>query len=324
MHRRYLLGRPSALRIAAALALAAALFVATSGAARLSITDAWLDYSYERGKFRAPSSELFFDWTLPSIPAAQLPASVKCELDCPEAMDCGSPAVCAVRNDSPQCVCPDSQVYIASEKQCRSCKQDCGTAARCTMKDGAAQCVCPEKLIFNATTRMCDAPDPCVGVKCADFNAQCVRKGEEGVCECKAGFYDDNGECMDLCGKIDCPANKECVPKGEKRVCQCWEGYTESNGECISPNPCDVTVTQCQVNEECRERDGKGVCECVKGFTRRGGECSAPVDPCSVMECPPGSACKGGVCEWGGMNDPGVNDPGMNDQGVNDPGVNDP
>ncbi|CAI5501049.1 unnamed protein product, partial [Closterium sp. Naga37s-1] len=124
----------------------------------------------------------------------ELPASIKCELGCPN--DCGLTAVCVAREGGSQCVCPDSQIYSAADKQCHAtCSPPCRQGATCQVENGVAMCKCGAGYTMMGNGQCKAICQPACATK-----SECVVVGGNSVCQCKQGYVLKGTRCMPQAG----------------------------------------------------------------------------------------------------------------------------
>ncbi|CAI5510877.1 unnamed protein product, partial [Closterium sp. Naga37s-1] len=132
-----------------------------------------------------------------SLPAERIPASVRCETGCGD--DCGSEARCIARDGQNQCVCPGSQLYDDTQKQCRE-----------------------------------PPPPTCAQLPPCPTNSTCSDNDKPSQCLCNEGFTMKNKQCIPLtCEELECPTNSFCVEKEIPRKCRCYDGFKTKDNQCI-------------------------------------------------------------------------------------------
>ncbi len=125
---------------------------------------------------------------------------------------CGDNGVCIVQNSEPVCICDTG--YTGDT---------CGECSEGYEKDGLS-CV-PEDGII-------DPENPCIPNPCDEENRSiCVVVGDNYVCDCDEGYFDDDGVCVptgdNSCIPNPCtqPNMSECIEDGDSYICECAVGF---------------------------------------------------------------------------------------------------
>ncbi|XP_051158624.1 protein crumbs isoform X1 [Leptopilina boulardi] len=120
-------------------------------------------------------------------------------------------------------------------------------------------------------------------------NGHCKDKFNSYICECSAGFTEDDCSVdIDECENNECQNNATCVDKIAKYECLCQEGWkglhcNEDIDECETKNPCQNGGT-------CKNLPGSFHCECPNEFI--GDICeTVKLITCKDNPCKNGSTC---------------------------------
>lgn len=200
---------------------------------------------------------------------------------CRDPCNCGTNAICFVRNHKPICSCKEG--YQGNpEIACVSveCQQDydCALDKSCKNK----YCV-----------------DPCLLSDLCGLNAECYVRNHVADCRCRKGYY---GNPLDKCRVIGCHSNGDCPSEHSCINMQCIDA-------CLHDNPCSSRA-------ECKVLNHIPICRCPVHYTgnpyilckleeqpecREDSDCPDRLacfnhkceEPCPIMQpCTPPSECR--------------------------------
>lgn len=186
---------------------------------------------------------------------------------CRDPCNCGTNAVCYVRNHKPICSCEEG--YQGNpEIACQSveCRHD-------------SQCTLDKACVNNNCVNPCLIADqPCTGI-----DSECFPNNHVADCRCRKGYY---GNPLDRCRVIGCYSNGDCPGDHSCINMQCID-------PCVHDNPCSSRA-------ECRVLNHLPICRCPPRFTGNPYvNCQPEVRPeCREdSDCPDKLACLGNKCQ---------------------------
>ncbi|KAF7389943.1 hypothetical protein HZH68_011800 [Vespula germanica] len=209
---------------------------------------------------------------------------------CRDPCNCGTNAICFVRNHKPICSCKEG--YQGNpEIACVSveCQQDydCALDKSCKNK----YCV-----------------DPCLLSDLCGLNAECYVRNHVADCRCRKGYY---GNPLDKCRVIGCHSNGDCPSEHsfhytgnpyilckleEQPECRedsdCPDRLACFNHKCEEPCP---IMQPCTPPSECRVLPTSPIrtmiCVCPSGYVSSGSGTCQPTTPIVKVECTKDNDC---------------------------------
>lgn len=193
-------------------------------------------------------------------------------------------------NSTHTCTCPPGQTLHPNGVTCN--EDPCAECAEgCKWNGVSHACVCKRK-----GYRLAQDGKGCVDVdECAEEDL-CMDEGEECVnthggfeCQCRDGFLEEDGACVDvtICPKCE---HMKCVKLQGVYGCACREGFRVSDRD---PTKCERHCTQRDCVAVCHRNDDKRKpdmlqCDCPRGYIKdlRGNDTiCTDMDECEMKPC---------------------------------------
>lgn len=138
-------------------------------------------------------------------------------------------------------------------------------------------------------------PKSCSTLDCGE-SSDCVEGPDGARCQCKAGFSEHAGACMDVdecqTERGGCGAHATCINLPGRSECECQAGYHHPQG---APTQCSSLCeeAQCDAHASCAVVGDVAQCTCLSPYIGDGKHCTQD-ETCAGYQCDLNARCVNG------------------------------